>query len=87
MEGYENLRRLTFIADRQGVAGLLLEERITIAAAALANLSILCFSVLGKTWDIFGLNLCIIASIWSCSGRRDRLLEERDALCRGGPAV
>jgi membrane-associated phospholipid phosphatase len=58
-----NVQGSTPGAHRQGQAGLLLEERITIAAAALADFAILAFSSFGDAWDIFGLNLCIIAAI------------------------
>lgn len=50
-------------ADRHGGTGLLLEERITIAAAALADAAILAFSSFSQAWDIFFLNLGIMAFI------------------------
>ncbi len=42
---------------------LILEERITIAAVTVLNLLITAFAGLGQAWDIFALNLLIIASI------------------------
>jgi membrane-associated phospholipid phosphatase len=63
MRGHEGVRRVAIHEHRRYNEGLLLEERITIAAALLVDLSILAFSALGEAGDIFALNLCIIASI------------------------
>jgi membrane-associated phospholipid phosphatase len=73
MDGRESVGRPAPDTDRHGAEGLLLEERITIAAAVLVDLSILVLSALGQAWDLFVLNLCIVAVVLGVAALHRRL--------------